>query len=74
MLDDLSIRCIIFEACRYAALAGRSKVCKRDILYGIKKFKYGYNNFNMPNVVINVYESVFIDKRLPVFKKLVESI
>lgn len=74
MFDDFSMRCIIFEACRYAALAGRSEVCKQDLIYGMKKFKYGYNNFNIPKVVINVYESVFIDKRLPVFKKLVECI
>ena len=74
MFDDLSMEGIIFEACTYAALAGRSEVCKQDLIYGMKKFKYGYNNFNIPKVVINVYESVFIDKRLPVFKKLVESI
>lgn len=74
MFDDLSMRCIIFEACRYAALSGRYRINNQDILIGIKRFKWGYDNFSIPNVVNEVYESVFVDKRLPVFKKLVKSI
>lgn len=74
MFDDLSMQCIIFEACRYAALSKRTSVCKNDIIISIKRFKHGYDNFNVPENVMAVYESVFIDRRLPVFKKLVKSI
>ena len=74
MFSKFDIYCICFIACRNAALHGRSVVEKSDIIIALKRYKFGYMDFRPPGVVSNVYNYVFERRRLPVFKKLVESI
>lgn len=42
-----------------AKLENRKKVSYNDILISIKLYKYGYDGFYPPDVVLSVYEQVF---------------
>ena len=74
MFNKMLLDCIFFDSYMYALLSGRKNIAKQDILIAIKRVKYGYVNFQIPFIVEKVYESVYEDHRLPIFRKLVESI
>jgi len=74
MFDSLALYCIFNDAMRYTALSGRNNVHQKDILFAIKRYKSGYDNFEIPTYVLAVYESVFIPRRLPVFKNIVDKL
>lgn len=71
--NDIGMRSIIHDSCVYACLSNRTVVHKMDILIALKKFKHGYKDFSTPPIVLKVYESVFEENRLQVFKKISNS-
>lgn len=42
-----------------AAMHNRKQITYHDVLVGIKRFKYGYDGFEPPAVVVSVYTQVF---------------
>jgi hypothetical protein len=55
----IGLKDIIFYAQYNAYIFGRAEILKSDIIVGIKRFKFGYNGFYPPAVVLSVYEEVF---------------
>lgn len=55
----IGLKNIFFYAQYNAYIFGRAKILKSDIIVGIKRFKFGYNGFYPPVVVLSVYEEVF---------------
>ena len=52
----------IYDISRLNAIYdNRFDITKNDILIAIKRYKYGYDGFSPPPVVLSVYENVFID-------------
>lgn len=42
-----------------AAMHNRCEITYHDVLIGIKRYKYGYEGFDPPPVVVSVYLKVF---------------
>ena len=60
---------IYFTACRNAVLHGRTLVTKSDVLIAIKRYKYGYDGFAPPPVVLSVYNFVFQPEEKKVYNR-----
>ena len=49
---------IYHTSCRNAIIHGRTIVTKNDILIAIKRYKYGYDGFAPPPIVLSVFNFV----------------
>jgi len=50
---------IMYYALRNALYRDSAQMELEDLLLAIKQFKYGYPNFDVPEVVLSVYNKVF---------------
>lgn len=50
---------IMYYALRNALYRDSAQMELKDLLLAIKQFKYGYPNFDVPEVVLSVYNKVF---------------
>jgi len=58
----IGIRNIYFYSQYNAYIFGRREITPADIIIGIKRFKFGYDGFGPPEIVLSVYEEVFKDE------------
>ncbi len=56
-------------SCRNAILHGRLYCTNHDILIGIKRYKYGYDGFGPPDIVLSVYDSVMKSEEKKVYNR-----
>lgn len=54
----LALPDIYYISCRNAIMNGRNNVNKGDILIAIKRYKFGYDGFSPPPIVLSVYNFV----------------
>jgi len=60
---------IYYISCRNAVLHGRFYVTKQDILIAIKRYKFGYDGFRPPPIVLSVYDSVMKSEEKKVYNR-----